>query len=126
MARNPLIHTVAARARSMELLAGRAAQSNREAADRAFMVGMLSLLDVIWKVPMAQIVSQLPLDARVKDALTQRSGYDGKLLQLIECKEANDMQAVASVMRDLDNVTWQQLSETDWQAVLWADQLSQI
>jgi c-di-GMP-related signal transduction protein len=48
MAENPLLHTAATRARLMELLAQRGTQANSEAQDRAFMVGILSLLDVLW------------------------------------------------------------------------------
>ena len=41
------------------------------------MVGTLSLLDVLWQIPMAEIVNQLPIEAQMKEALTSRSGCEG-------------------------------------------------
>jgi len=90
------------------------------------MVGMLSLLDVLWQIPMVELVKQLPVDMKVKDALTTRAGHDGRLLRLIEYKEANDMQAMAVSMAEVGHVSWQHLSEADLQAVLWADELSRV
>jgi EAL and modified HD-GYP domain-containing signal transduction protein len=124
MAENPLLHTAATRARLMELLTQRATQANSEAQDRAFMVGILSLLDVLWQIPMAEIVNQLPIEAQMKEALTSRSGCEGKLLSLIESHESNDVEAVQAAFRGLQGITLRDLIEADLQAVVWADQLS--
>jgi c-di-GMP-related signal transduction protein len=54
---------------------------------------------------MAQIVNQLPIEAQMKEALTSRSGWEGKLLSLIESHEANDVEAVVCAFRDLKSIT---------------------
>jgi EAL and modified HD-GYP domain-containing signal transduction protein len=88
------------------------------------MVGILSLLDVPWQIPMAEIVNQLPIETQMKEALTSRSGCEGKLLSPIESHEANDVEAVQAAFRGLQGITLRGVIEADLQAVVWADQLS--
>jgi len=124
MAGNALLHTAATRARLMETLTQCATRPNGEAQDRAFMVGILSLLDVLWQIPMTDIVKQLPIEPRVAEALTSRCGWEGKLLSLIESKEANDVEAVESAFRGLQGITLKDLIQADFEAMIWANQLS--
>ena len=121
MPQNPLLHAAVVRARLMETLSRNQPHSGQP--DRAFMVGILSLLDVLLGVPMREIVTELPIEAEVKDALTDRAGREGKLLSLIESKEANDVNAVHAALRGLGSITLAQLTEADFEAVTWADQL---
>lgn len=52
-----------------------------------FMVGLLSLLDVILQIPMANILQQLPLNDKINQAVLYRRGHAGRLLHIIEAYE---------------------------------------
>jgi EAL and modified HD-GYP domain-containing signal transduction protein len=81
--------TAITRARMCELLASNAtvgAKSNSASAS-AFIVGLLSLLDVLLEVPMDKILSRLELADEVRAALLKRGGPLGTPLQLVESYE---------------------------------------
>jgi EAL and modified HD-GYP domain-containing signal transduction protein len=58
--------------------------------DNLFIVGVFSLLDVILKTPMPQVLEKIQLPEAVAEALLDRSGVYGPFLQLTEaCEEAD-------------------------------------
>lgn len=74
--------TAITRARMCELLAT-TAQGPR-AGGPAFIVGLLSLLDVLLEVPMDKILASIELSDEVRGALLKRGGPFGTPLQLVE------------------------------------------
>lgn len=80
---NPLLPHAALRASMMEALIEGGGGSKDEQ-DRAFMVGMFSLLDILFGTPLAEILRQLSLPDDVMAALLDRSGRLGALLNLTE------------------------------------------
>lgn len=85
------------RARFMELIVGHG-RAGRETSS-AFMVGMLSLLDVILRQPLDQILLQLPLVAELNEALVARDGKLGRILALVEAYEQADWSKVDDLMQ---------------------------
>jgi EAL and modified HD-GYP domain-containing signal transduction protein len=83
----PLLMLASTRARLMELLAGRLRPGQRHVADMAFTVGIMSLMDTLFCVPMADLVEQIPVSDEVANALLKRSGFFGELLRLAESFE---------------------------------------
>jgi EAL and modified HD-GYP domain-containing signal transduction protein len=83
--------TAITRARMCELLA--AGSTDQRAAGSAFIVGLLSLLDVLLEVPMDKILSRLELSDDVRGALIGRGGPLGQPLQLVEAYERADWDA---------------------------------
>lgn len=81
---NPLLPHAALRAGMMEALIEGFGGSKDEQ-DRAFMVGMFSLLDILFGTPLPEIIKQLSLPDDVMGALLDRSGRLGALLNLTEC-----------------------------------------
>lgn len=77
--------TAITRGRMCELLA--AGNADRRHAGSAFIVGLLSLLDVLLEVPMEKILSRLELSNEVRGALLERSGPLGTPLKLVESYE---------------------------------------
>lgn len=73
-----LVNTALVRARTAELIALASEPSD---ADRAFTVGLFSMLDVLAGAPMADLLSELPFDDRTSAALLDRAGPEGRLLQ---------------------------------------------
>ena len=77
--------TAITRARMCELVT--VASVERRHAGSAFIVGLLSLLDVLLEIPMPTILARLELSEDVKGALLARHGPLGTPLQLVEAYE---------------------------------------
>jgi EAL and modified HD-GYP domain-containing signal transduction protein len=56
-------------------------------ADTAFTVGIMSLMDALFGVRIERIVEDMSVSADVRDALVNRQGIFGELLQLVESVE---------------------------------------
>jgi EAL and modified HD-GYP domain-containing signal transduction protein len=118
----PLLSLATTRGRMLELLAQRLRPAQRSVADVAFTVGIMSLMDTLFGMPMQDILGQIPVIDEVSDALLKRSGFFGELLHLAECIErADEMQAqVAPAVRQLALST-ADLVELEVQAFEWTD-----
>ena len=82
---NPLLPVAALRAAQMESLCKQRG-GEREQQDLAFMTGVFSLLDVLFAMPMQEIVGALNLPPVASDALLLREGPFGELLRLVETR----------------------------------------
>jgi len=90
-----VLENALARGRLMELLAG--PDSTVSARQVLFLTGMFSLLDVMLKVPMSVLLSQMALPPEVDNAISHRTGPCARALQLAEACEASD----ETLVRDL-------------------------
>jgi EAL and modified HD-GYP domain-containing signal transduction protein len=123
---NPLLQLAATRGHLMELLAERLQPKNREFADHAFMVGIMSLMPALLGVEITEILDQLPVVPRVKQALTAYGGQHGELLRLIEATEQTDPAATEEALRQLSGaylLNAQFISTCISQALAWANTL---
>jgi EAL and modified HD-GYP domain-containing signal transduction protein len=118
----PLLMLAATRGRLLELLAQRLRPSQRHVSDIAFTVGIMSLMDTLFGIPMAEIVIQIPVIDEVANALQHRSGFFGELLRLAECIERmGDMQdQVMPTLRELA-ISTDELVELEMAAFEWSD-----
>ncbi|MBV6324175.1 EAL and HDOD domain-containing protein [Duganella violaceipulchra] len=118
----PLLMLATTRGRLLELLAGKLRPSQRQAADIAFTVGIMSLMDTLFGIPMAEILSQIPVNEEVSEALMYRGGFFGDLLKLAECieriEEMDDY--IVPTLRDLAMST-DELVELEMAAFEWSD-----
>jgi EAL and modified HD-GYP domain-containing signal transduction protein len=89
----PLINMAASRAGLMEQLAlvHPQLQYDKESSERAFMTGILSLIERIYNISISEMVLNLNLNEEVAAALTHRKGLYGGLLTIVECIEAFDL-----------------------------------
>ncbi len=120
-----LVTTAVTRGRLVELLG----QHLFEAGDRdnLFIVGMFSLLEAIMRVPMDDIIGQIPLPESVSDALTTRQGPYGPFLQLVEsCEQLADKHHLdnAEMLAMSLSLTPAQVNRAQIDAMVWADALS--
>ncbi|GJJ00276.1 cyclic diguanylate phosphodiesterase [Duganella rhizosphaerae] len=118
----PLLMLATTRGRLLELLAGKLRPSQRQAADVAFTVGIMSLMDTLFGIPMAEILAQIPVNEDVSEALLYRGGFFGDLLKLAECieriEEMDDH--IVPTLRDLAMST-DELVELEMAAFEWSD-----
>jgi len=116
---HPLLEMAVVRGRMMELLVeGRRAHD--DVAEAAFMTGILSLLDVLFEVPMSEILENLHLTDEVTNALISRQGRMGMLLELAEKVESTDFDAVINLLERCD-ITMKQLLAAQMESFGWRD-----
>lgn len=118
----PLLMLATTRGRLLELLAGKLRPSQRNSADIAFTVGIMSLMDTLFGIPMSEILAQIPVNEEVSEALLYRGGFFGDLLKLAECieriEEMDDH--IVPTLRDLAMST-DELVELEMAAFEWSD-----
>lgn len=104
----------------MELVAQKQRPGNRSIADTAFTVGIMSLMDAAFSMPMEDILKQVPVIDEVGDALLRREGYFGRLLSLVEYTEwqhTSDtvlLQAVRDMKLSYSDLYMLQLAAFEW------------
>lgn len=117
---NPLLLLAARRGRLLELLVEHVDQDGGELRDRAFMTGILSLLDALFNQPLGEIISQISVASEVRQALLERSGKLGAMLTLAECLERNDFHGAQARMVELglgmDDLMHAQVAAMTWAA----------
>lgn len=117
---SPLLEIAATRGKFMELLVKKqpALLVNADFSDRAFMTGILSLVDALFEVSMEEMVQQLNLDGEIRQALLKREGTLGSILQLMEAMEQADFEAAGELMNrtnfSLDHLLEAQLETINW------------
>jgi EAL and modified HD-GYP domain-containing signal transduction protein len=118
----PLLMLATTRGRLMELLAQRLRPGQRYLSEIAFTVGIMSLMDVLFGIPMADIVEQIPVSDEITNALLRRSGFFGELLKLAECIEQPDTQddGVLPTLRGLA-ISGDDMVELEMAAFQWSD-----
>lgn len=81
---SPLLQLATTRGKLLELIAEQLHPGERCVADKAFTVGVMSLMDTLLGQSMEQILVQVPVVDEVRDALLHRKGFYGDLLKLVE------------------------------------------
>ena len=123
-ARDPLLTLAAHRGRLMELLVEAATKKGvlRIERERAFLVGMLSLVDALLGRPIQSIVQDLRLGPDIAQALTQHEGELGRLLSLAVAAERGDMVAIEGELEWLE-LSVAELQQHDHAAYAWLHDL---
>ncbi len=116
-----LMKTVLCRSRLIELL-GRDVVPRHEQ-DNLFVVGMVSLLDVVFGRPLIEVLARLPLPEVVLQAVLDRQGTLGMLLMLAEALEAGEVKQIVSLATTL-GLDAAQINQAQWDALRWAEKLA--
>ena len=121
---NPLLELAATRGKLMELLAVAQSERDKDHHDRAFMTGIMSLLDTLLGMPMGEVVKQANLASDVENALLKHEGKLGNLLLLVEKIEHNDFGAAEGLLADMQ-LNQGNLVQAQIEAMRWANQLNE-
>lgn len=116
-----LMKTVLTRSRFIET-AGRPVLPAHEH-DNLFMIGMLSLLDVVFGLPLAKALAKLPLPEPLLKAILGYEGRLGKLLLLAEALEQSRYAAIESLATEL-GLSLQEVNTAQLDALRWAESIS--
>ncbi|MDN3575473.1 EAL domain-containing protein [Chitinimonas viridis] len=122
-AADPLVQTAAVRGHLMERLTQTLRPGDELLADRAFMVGMLSLIDALFGKPMEDVLKPLNLEDTVHEALLNRGGWIGYLLRLVEGIELADRNVTLTLLGGLENLSLDTLNRLQIEAMSWAGRL---
>jgi EAL and modified HD-GYP domain-containing signal transduction protein len=121
---SPLLMLAATRGRLLELLSLKLLPNQPRSADVSFTVGIMSLMDTLFGIPMADILKRIKVIDQVSSALLARTGFFGELLRLAECIE--DIEHLdGEIMPAVRNlaITTDDLVELEMEAFEWSDQV---
>ena len=124
--KSPLLMLATMRGKLMELMAQKMMPRNQSAADVAFTVGIMSLIDALFCVPMDQILQQISVVEDVKLALLERNGILGEMLLLVEHSERAESNTTG-LISELEHLHLgkDELYAMQVQAFEWSDSVSQ-
>lgn len=120
----PLLLLATARGKLLELIAQRHRPGNRGIADAAFTVGIMSLMDTLFCMPMTEILRQIAVVEEVSDALLERRGYFGDLLTLSEALERREDASVLLPMLEKFHLTSADLFALQAGAYEWSNNVA--
>lgn len=121
---SPLLELAATRGKLMELLATARPGQDGDYQDRAFMVGIMSLLDTLLGMPLQEVVKQVSLTSEVENALLSHDGRLGRLLLLVEKMERNDFDAAAEILDEMQ-LSRKRLVLAQLEAMRWANEIKE-
>ena len=119
-----LMLTAAIRGKLLESIATADRPHDKNHQDRAFMVGILSLLDTLLGMEMSQLVKTLNIQQDMREALVFRRGYLGQQLQLIETYEKGEYETVSALISQMIFINGEQFSAMELEATAWANRIS--
>jgi len=111
--------TAVVRARMMELLAETLLPP--EERERAFLIGLFSLLDRLLGCPMQEALAMVAVDDAVSDALLNGGGPFADLLAMTMACESDDGDAFAQAAAKLQ-LSYRQINIAQMEALVWADE----
>lgn len=114
-----LLELALSRARFLELLG--VASRGRQAGAELFLVGLLSLLDSLLKLPIEKIVSRMNLPESVVQVLLRSEGIYSRYLRLAFAMEKGRGDLAARLAGELE-VTPELLEDSNQEALAWAEE----
>ncbi|MGV8898165.1 MAG: EAL and HDOD domain-containing protein [Burkholderiaceae bacterium] len=122
---SPLLMLATIRGKLLELMATKLRPGNLNTADVGFTVGILSLTDVLFGVPMKDLLEQIPVNQEISEALLFRSGMYGDMLRLAELVEKIEDagESLAPILQKLQ-LSAVDLYECQLSAFAWSDNIS--
>ncbi len=95
--RNSLLQTVMLRAELMAAMA-RHYKLDKNRTDKAYLVGLVSLLHALLHIPMDTIFKDIPFDREIEQAVISRDGALGKLLKIVSVFEKGDFFKIKEIL----------------------------
>ena len=116
---SPLFQNASHRAKFLEILARVVSGTDNDLPAKAFMVGLISRMDALVGAPLESILTESAADDDIREALLQRSGRLGKLLQLADAVEQDDQPKILGLLKEL-NISSTLLNRCVNDAYTWA------
>ena len=121
---SPLLLLATTRGKLLEMMTLHVRPGDTASADRAFTVGIMSLADALFSVPMADILDNVEVADDVRAALLDREGDFGTMLRVAELLEAADCgRKLAAALRRV-GLTVPEIREIELAAFNWVRELT--
>ena len=114
-----LVLSALVRARFCELLSPKIPHGDSD----LFLMGMLSLMDVILELPMSQVLDNVPIDQESKAVLLGGASRLRPFYQLMLAQESGEWKTASELAAQL-HLDEGEVAECYWQAMQWARQVS--
>lgn len=98
--RSSLLQTVMLRAELMASMA-RHYKLDKNRTDKAYLVGLVSLLHALLHIPIDAIFKDIPFDKEIEKAVLQRDGALGKLLKIVSVFEKGDFFKIQTLLEKI-------------------------
>jgi EAL and modified HD-GYP domain-containing signal transduction protein len=120
---SPLLQLATTRGKLLELMSLQVRPGDVTGAERAFTVGIMSLADALFSMPMADILDNVELAMDVRLALLERAGDLGAMLDVVERLEKADTgRQFTAALRRL-GLTSKQVREIELTSFDWVSEL---
>jgi EAL and modified HD-GYP domain-containing signal transduction protein len=116
-----LVNVAMSRARFCELLSRRIPHCQSD----LFLMGLLSMIDVILEIPMTTVLRTIPVDADTSAVLLGEKSRLTPIYRLMVARETGDWEQIAHYARTLE-LSELEVAEAYWHAVGWARQLQSV
>jgi EAL and modified HD-GYP domain-containing signal transduction protein len=114
-----LVLSALVRGRFGELLSPQVAHGESD----LFLLGLLSLIDAMLEMPMAEVLEKIPLDQATKTVLLGQPSGLRPVFQLMLAHESGEWEAAADLSRTL-GMNSEDVAGFYWQAQQWAREVS--
>lgn len=123
--KSPLLVMATTRGKLLELMAQKLHAGKPALIEKSFTVGIMSLMDALFGLPMDKIVEQLTLADEVKEALLYRRGEFGEMLKLAEYIERiEEAGPLLAPMLEKLRLTLEDLAQLQLKAFQWSNSIS--
>ena len=123
--RNPLMQLAALKGGFMERLARHCYPRQVAVSDQSFLAGLMSLMPAALGMPMQEILDQIPVAPALRQALLERGGEIGRLLELTDCYDNDDWAGTDRMLVELGHgIGREVLNQCLVEAIAWVQSLS--
>jgi EAL and modified HD-GYP domain-containing signal transduction protein len=119
---SPLLALATTRARLLELIAEKRYPGQSDVAQTAFTVGVLSLMDTLFSLPMPALLEKIMVAEPVRAALLKRQGQFGHSLSIVEQLEQGSVPGVDDLQRL--GLSLEVLNQVQLQAFEWTNKIA--
>jgi EAL and modified HD-GYP domain-containing signal transduction protein len=120
---SPLLHLVATRARFMEITVEQLAPEDTQLAGRAFLAGVISLMSSVLDQPLHVVLEHLDLAPDIWDAVLERKGLLGGLIEIAELWEQGDFQQCLKACAKVPGLDLPMVNDVQLTSLTWANSL---
>jgi EAL and modified HD-GYP domain-containing signal transduction protein len=121
---SPLLQMATTRGRLLELMTLTLRPGDVEGANTAFTVGIMSLMDALFSVPMRELLDKVEVSTEVRAALLERGGDFGAMLQVAEQLEGTQCTGALTQALGRLGLSTKQLRGIELAAFDWVRELS--
>jgi EAL and modified HD-GYP domain-containing signal transduction protein len=121
---SPLLQMATTRGRLLELMTLTLRPGDVEAANTAFTIGIMSLMDALFSVPMRELLDKVEVSTEVRAALMERGGDFGAMLQVAEGLEKKECTRGLTQALGRLGLSTKQLRDIELAAFDWVRELS--